>query len=86
MVLTPEQYLQIAAAYGKAATDYTVPPPLRNAFGRKAEWFRMLAQVAAKFGMPPQERCVNDNSDLQIRPKAHHLSGWTPHSLMELKR
>lgn len=48
MVLKPEQYLQIAAAYEKAATDYTVPPQHRKAFARKAEMFRMQAQLGAK--------------------------------------
>lgn len=48
MVLTPEQHLQIATAYEKAAADHMVPPPQRAAFERKASWFRMLAQIRAK--------------------------------------
>ena len=48
MTLTPEQNLQIAAAYAKAAADYTVPRQHRKAFERKAEWFRMLAQIGIK--------------------------------------
>lgn len=48
MVLTPEQHSQIATAYEKAAADEMVPPPHREAFARKASWFRLLARVAAK--------------------------------------
>jgi len=48
MVLTPEQHSQIATAYEKAAADEMVPPPQREAFARKADWFRLLARVAAK--------------------------------------
>jgi hypothetical protein len=48
MVLNPEQHLQIAAAYEKAAADYMVPPQHRKAFARKAELFRMLARLGAK--------------------------------------
>ena len=44
MAFTPEQYLQIAAAYEKAAADYMVPPQHRKAFAQKADWFRMLAR------------------------------------------
>lgn len=48
MVLTPEQHSQIATAYEKAAADEMVPPPHREAFARKADWFRLLARIAAK--------------------------------------
>ena len=48
MALTPEQHAQIAAVYDKCAADHMVPPPQRAAFARKAEWFRMLARLAAK--------------------------------------
>jgi hypothetical protein len=48
MVLTPEQHSQIATAYEKAAADEMVPLQHREAFARKANWFRLLARVAAK--------------------------------------
>ena len=48
MTLTPEQHLQIAAVYDKCAADHMVPRPHREAFARKAEWFRMLARLGAK--------------------------------------
>jgi hypothetical protein len=48
MALTAEQHSQIATVYEKAATDRMVPPQQRAAFARKAEWFRMLARIAAK--------------------------------------
>ena len=51
MALTTEQHLQIAAAYEKAATDYTVPPQHRKAFARKAESFRRLARLGARLEM-----------------------------------
>ena len=79
MAFTPEQHLQIAASYASAATDYTVPPQHRKAFARKAEWFRLLAHVAAKPKCfetpPPRERAVTDSphSGLQMLSKAHYL-------------
>ena len=48
MALTAEQHSQIATVYEKAAADRMVPPQQRTAFARKAEWFRMLARIAAK--------------------------------------
>jgi hypothetical protein len=48
MALTAEQHSQIATVYEKAAADRMVPPQQRAAFARKAEWFRMLARIAAK--------------------------------------
>jgi hypothetical protein len=48
MVLTPEQHSQIATAYEKASADEMVPRQQREAFARKANWFRMLARIAAK--------------------------------------
>jgi hypothetical protein len=48
MALTAEQHSQIATVYEKAAADWMVPPQQRAAFARKAEWFRMLARIAAK--------------------------------------
>ena len=75
MALAPEQYLQIAAAYEKAGMDYLVPSQHRKAFARKAEWFRMLAQVASKrkvLGMPPRE-C---HTGAPMLSKARHLFAW----------
>jgi len=48
MVLTPEQHSQIATAYEKAAADEMIPRQQREAFTRKASWFRMLALIATK--------------------------------------
>ena len=48
MALTAEQHSRIAAAYDKAAADQMVPAPQRAAFASKAEWFRLLAHIAAK--------------------------------------
>jgi hypothetical protein len=91
MALTPEQNLQIAAAYEKAATDYTVPPQHRKAFARKAEWFRMLARLGAKqdlLSVPPKEQRASDTpyTGLQMLSKARHLFAWQQHSLRELRR
>jgi hypothetical protein len=47
MCLTVEQHLQIASAYEKAAADEALPSQLRNAFVKKAKWFRMLCQIEA---------------------------------------
>jgi hypothetical protein len=48
MALTAKQHSQIAMAYQKAAVDRRVPPQARVAFAHKADWFRMLARIAAK--------------------------------------
>jgi hypothetical protein len=85
MVLTPEQHWQIAAAYEKAASDYTVPPQHRKAFMRKAEWFHMLARLGAKqklLAVPPNEQPASDSAEapdtggLQMFSKARHLFAW----------
>ena len=91
MALTPEQNLQIAAAYEKAATDYMVPPQHRKAFARKAEWFRMLARLGAKqdlFAVHQREQCASDTpyTGPQMHLKASHLFAWQQHSLRELRR
>lgn len=85
MAFTPEQYLQIAAAYEKAAADYMVPPQHRKAFAQKADWFRMVARIGAKqklFGLPPRERPAADSFDPldsrgpQMHSNARHLFAW----------
>ncbi len=48
MSLKPEQHSQIAMTYEKAAADPMMPAPQKAAFARKAEWFRLLAQIGAK--------------------------------------
>jgi hypothetical protein len=46
IVKTAQQYLRIAKIYEKAAADkISVPRQHRAAFARKANWFRLLAQV-----------------------------------------
>ena len=48
MSLKAEQHSQIAAAYEKAAADGSLPAETRAAFGRKADWFRLLTRVGEK--------------------------------------
>ena len=48
MSLRPEQHSHIAAAYDKAAFDMSLPAPTRAAFGKKADWFRLLASIGEK--------------------------------------
>jgi hypothetical protein len=43
-----DQRFQIAAAYENAAFDISLPAQTRAAFAKKADWFRLLAQVAEK--------------------------------------
>jgi len=43
-----EQHSHIAATYDKAAFDISLSAHTRAAFARKADWFRLLAQVAEK--------------------------------------
>jgi hypothetical protein len=48
MALTAEQHSQLAIAYEKAAADRMVPAEQREAFSRKAHWFRIQARIAEK--------------------------------------
>ena len=60
MALTSAQHCQIAAAYERAAQDQTLPPQPRAGFAKKAQWFRMLAQIgAAKEEVSGQKSCAN---------------------------
>ena len=47
MVRTAAQYTRIAAIYEGAARNPALPMQPRAAFGKKASWFRMLAQLEA---------------------------------------
>jgi hypothetical protein len=84
MALNPEQHLQIAAVYERAASNHTVPPPHRKAFARKAELFRMLARLGLKGKMVemPQQPApailtpVNPVKAAPMASLAHHLFGW----------
>jgi hypothetical protein len=66
MTLTAEQHSQIATAYEKAAGDHMVPPQQRSAFTRKANWFRMLARIAAK----KEAAVVKKERTHEARPEA----------------
>jgi len=48
MALTSEQHAEIAASYAKAASDLFISPKQREAFARKAEFFSLMAKLAAK--------------------------------------
>lgn len=48
MALTSEQHAEIAASYAKAASDLFISPEQRDVFARKAEFFRLMAKLAAK--------------------------------------
>lgn len=81
MVFSPEQHLQIAAAYEKAASDYMVPPQHRKAFARKAELFRMLARLGAKrklVEMPQPAGAPVDrpSATTPMASMARHVLAW----------
>jgi hypothetical protein len=44
MTFTADQYLQVAAGYDEAAGDPAIASAKREAFSRKANWFRFLAE------------------------------------------
>ena len=48
MALTSEQHAEIAASYAKAASDLFISPKQREAFAEKAEFFSLMAKLAAK--------------------------------------
>ena len=83
MVLTPQQHLQIAQVYDKCAADQMVPRPHREAFARKAEWFRLLARLGAKpkFATPPKALALAKVSaetlgNSGMDSAARHLFAW----------
>jgi hypothetical protein len=47
-MLKAAQHSHFAAAYDKAAFDISLPAHTRAAFGKKADWFRLLARLAEK--------------------------------------
>ena len=65
MALTAEQHSQLAIAYEKAAADRMVPAEQRDAFSRKANWFRIQARIAHK-----NEQTAQDKSRAAL-PKRH---------------
>jgi hypothetical protein len=78
MVLHPEQHLQIAETYEKAAADYMVPPQHRKAFARKAELFRMLARLGAKRAPVKVAPALPSTAGITSTPMASfaHLFAW----------
>jgi hypothetical protein len=83
MVLTPQQHLQIAEVYDKCAADQMVPRPHREAFARKAEWFRMLARLGAKPKLKQPPKASNTSSpglgtlgNTGMVSAARHLFAW----------
>ena len=48
MALTAEQYSELATAYERAAADSFVPAKQSAGFAKKAEFYRLLAKLAAK--------------------------------------
>jgi hypothetical protein len=61
LALTAGQHSQIANDYEKAAADQMVPPEQREAFSRKANWFRMLVR-RKQATTANKERRTNDGS------------------------
>jgi len=85
MCLTVEQHLQIASAYEKAAADEALPSQLRNAFVRKAKWFRMLCQIkAAKLSTGLVSAAVETAPKTLPKPwrKAESGTGRPPNDLV----
>ena len=86
MVLTAPQYFQIAATYEHAAADWTLPPQPRAAFAKKADWFRMRAQITAA----KQATAITQNVfPLMKPPPFRPLAGtgiWNPTSSASPRR
>jgi hypothetical protein len=68
IALTALQYSQLAATYAHAAADRTLPPQPRAAFAKKADWFRMRAQIAAAKQAKALARNVFPLMELQPYP------------------
>jgi hypothetical protein len=58
---TAAQHSQIATAYERAAEDEMLPPQSREGFAKKAQWFRLLAQVGAAKEAAAGERADKGN-------------------------
>jgi hypothetical protein len=56
MALTADQHSLLAIAYEKAAADRMVPAEQRDAFSRKAKWFRIQARIAQKNEQTAQDK------------------------------
>lgn len=56
MALTAEQHSQLAIAYEKAAADRMVSVEQREAFSRKAHWFRIQARITEKNERTAQDK------------------------------
>jgi hypothetical protein len=75
MALTSEQHAEIAASYAEAATDLFISPKQREVFARKAEFFRLMAKLAAKknaaspAGSPEHETTSKESPNTAV-PKA----------------
>ena len=65
MSLTSAEHSRIAAAYERAAQDQTLPQQPREGFTKNAQWFRMLAQIAAA-----KEAAASERADKGNRPNA----------------
>ena len=70
MSLSAEQHSLIAAAYDSAVFDVSLPAHTRAAFGRKADWFRLLARVGEK-----KERAALAKQKAQ-EPQPNPFSFW----------
>jgi len=66
MALTAEQHSQIATVYENAAADRMVPPQQQAAFALKANWFRLLARIAAKNEAAAASRAASKEKQPQV--------------------
>lgn len=81
MALTSEQHAEIAASYAEAATDLFISPKQREVFARKAEFFRLMAKLAAKknaasqaAGSPEQETTSKESPNTGPSTPAHMMA------------
>ena len=75
MALTAEQHEEIAASYAEAATDLFISPKQREVFARKAEFFRLMARLAAKKDASSQVESSKKEESAPNEPRASAPSG-----------
>jgi hypothetical protein len=61
MALTADQYSELATAYERAAADPFVPATGSASFAKKAEFYRLVAKLAAKKNASVQVRSSISN-------------------------
>ena len=84
MTLTADQYFQIAQGYAKAAADPFVPPPSKEAFANKAEWFDFLARRERRALHSDASACGHSDMNARRLASSMNYSGRPERSMSDV--